>query len=259
MRRVACALAFIFCVHVVADANGGCSNSLRKERSVAVRTYRKDLQENQDCGEICYADPEKIACCPVGYICCTPGSILSKCCRADYPICGEFCCPTGYPQECGSKYCCTSESHCCSDGETCCVSEDQCCGDKCCQQQSPCCTGPGDEKACCDEENMACCGSTIGCVNQCPCPFDAIGCVPAPANDLEQSDPTAGLFGVAFDCPSPATTQTLYRILRADESCNVGLLAKNPSQSRTVNSHVLCGSRNNYQSQYISTTSSTEV
>lgn len=265
--KVACALAFIFCVYVVADAHGGCITKLRKEHSgsITVRTIPSHLQKNQDCGQVCYVGHGVIGCCPVGYICCTPGSISSKCCAVDYPICGKFgCCPNGYPKECGSKYCCKSESYCCGGGETCCASEDQCCGDKCCQQQSPCCTGPNDNKACCDEDKMACCGSTIGCVSQCPCPFDAIGCVPAPAN--EQSDPTVGLFGLVFgtvniDCPSPSITNALYRILRADESCNVGLLAKDPSQSRTVNSHVLCGGtkRYEYKSQYISTTSSVEV
>jgi hypothetical protein len=61
------------------------------------------------------------------------------------------------------------------------------------------------------------------------------------------------------DCPSPLTAIAMYRILRKDESCTEGLIAKDPSQERTVISHVNCGGRDYYKSQYISFTTSLEV
>ena len=51
----------------------------------------------------------------------------------------------------------------------------------------------------------------------------------------------------------------LYRVLRAEEDPSIGLIAKDPSAKKTVLSHVNCGSRNNYTSQYISTTASLDV
>jgi hypothetical protein len=51
----------------------------------------------------------------------------------------------------------------------------------------------------------------------------------------------------------------LYRILRPDESVKIGLVAKNSFAEKTVISHVNCGSKNNYKSQFISTTASLEV
>jgi hypothetical protein len=61
------------------------------------------------------------------------------------------------------------------------------------------------------------------------------------------------------DCPSPSTATAMYRILRTDESCTEGLIAKDPSQNRKVISHVNCGGRDYYKSQYISFTTSLEV
>ena len=51
----------------------------------------------------------------------------------------------------------------------------------------------------------------------------------------------------------------LWRILRPDEDPKVGLVAKDPQACKTVISHVNCGSREGYKSQYISTTASYDV
>ena len=108
---------------------------------------------------------------------------------------------------------------------------------------------------------MACCGGTYGCVSPCQSPFDAIGCAVASAEDNEKQSENFDLINSPpqVTCPSPATTKTLYRILRPEENCDVGLIAKDPSQTRTVLSHVNCGSRKNYKSQFISFSSSMEV
>ncbi|KAK3108583.1 hypothetical protein FSP39_011296 [Pinctada imbricata] len=51
-----------------------------------------------------------------------------------------------------------------------------------------------------------------------------------------------------------AINRYLYRILRDDEDPNMGLRAKNPQATKSIQSHVGCGSKRNYASQYISTT-----
>ena len=51
----------------------------------------------------------------------------------------------------------------------------------------------------------------------------------------------------------------LWRILRPDEDPKVGLIAKDSEASKTVISHVNCGSRKGYKSQFISTTASYDV
>lgn len=50
------------------------------------------------------------------------------------------------------------------------------------------------------------------------------------------------------------TPRYLYRVLRDDENPENGLHPKDPEATKSVQSHVGCGSRNNYRSQYISTT-----
>lgn len=109
---------------------------------------------------------------------------------------------------------------------------------------------------------MACCDSLYGCVSPCTCPFDAIGCEPISARD-DSENQSEYLYPIAgppqVECPSPSTTGTLYRILRNDESCDEGLIAKDPSKQKTVLSHVNCGGRPKYTSQFISFTSSIEV
>lgn len=46
----------------------------------------------------------------------------------------------------------------------------------------------------------------------------------------------------------------LYRVLREDENTNDDIYAKNMYATKTIQSHVGCGSRPNYESQYISCT-----
>ncbi len=241
--------SLLFCVICVAltdcvltSISTSPSSAGRSETAVAI-----DRTEDQDCatvGPITYY-------CPGDEVCCLPGNPASNCCPAAKPLCfdNEYCCATEYPQLCGTLYCCTSDSYCC-DGQGCCASEDQCCGpDQCCTEEAPCCTGP-DSKTCCDEDTMACCGPEFGCGAPCEVQFDALGC------QLPATDETVG---VPWVCQTLAETSTLYRILRIDESCDVGILAKNPAATKTVRSHVNCGSKSGYKSQYISFTTSMEA
>lgn len=57
---------------------------------------------------------------------------------------------------------------------------------------------------------------------------------------------------------SPAYS-ILYRVARSDENPKDGLVAKDPSAEKSVISHVNCGGRSNYKSQFISTTKSLDV
>ena len=204
------------------------------------------------CAQICSWWSCTTYYCPGDTICCTPGSPSSRCCAADHPLCvAEGCCPEGYPKVCG-EYCCVSDSFCC--GDNCCESEDTCCNsENCCDETEPCCK-EGETPTCCDKESMACCNGGIGCGPICPSPFDAVGC----GIDSEDADQQQLM---AFDCPDPTTTNwQLYRVMRTNEDCSSGLLAKNPlDTTTTVNNHVECGSQPQYTSQYISFTSSLEV
>lgn len=189
--------------------------------------------------------------CPGDGICCTPGDPESKCCPAEYPLClPEGCCPKGYPKLCG-KYCCEADSFCCND-EHCCKNEDACCGkEQCCREEAPCCK-EDDTSACCNKDTMGCCDG-YGCVSPCESQFDAIGCqlssLSLGVKEKEALD-TGGFcrFG-----------KSLFRILRPAEIPKIGIVAKNPLAERTVLSHVNCGSRPKYTSQYISTTTSLDV
>ena len=245
-------LLFIGCAQTMGAVNPFAS--IRIPCSPAQYSPSEDLKSKGVRYQVCAEVGGITYYCPGDGICCIPGSPSSNCCPEDKPLCidNEYCCAEGYPKLCG-EYCCTSNSYCC-DNEFCCTSEDQCCGpDQCCQEQAPCCTGP-DENTCCDKDLMACCDGEYGCVAPCECPFDAIGC------NVESSKQVRGIGGPPkVDCPSPAQSGVIYRILRPDENCNVGLIAKNPLATKTVLSHVNCGSRNNYASQYISFSSSIEV
>lgn len=53
--------------------------------------------------------------------------------------------------------------------------------------------------------------------------------------------------------------ERLWRILRPDEDPKVGLKAKNPQADKSVISHVICGGRKGYKSQYISTSATYEA
>lgn len=204
--------------------------------------------------EVCAIIGDTIYYCPDDTICCTPGDPESRCCPEDHPLCiGLFCCPDGYPKICG-RYCCTPESVCCN-GEYCCKTEQACCGGlQCCADETPCCKNAGKD-SCCDKNTQACCDG-YGCVAPCESQFDAIGCqlTSLSLNSRQQKEKElylTELTGNGF--------QTLYRILRPDEDPIKGLVAKNPLAKKSVISHVNCGSRPNYKSQYISTTTSLDV
>jgi len=100
-------------------------------------------------------------------------------------------------------------------------------------------------KTCCNINTQACCGDGIGCVVPCESQFDATAC----HLDIDRLQPKR---------TSPSIGRFLYRILRPDEKLS-GIVAKNPQASKTVLSHVNCGSRPNYKSQFISTCASLET
>ncbi len=59
--------------------------------------------------------------------------------------------------------------------------------------------------------------------------------------------------------PGLKKTKVLYRVIRSDESCENGLLAKDPEAKHTIASHVVHGSKKKKGSQYISFTTSLEI
>lgn len=197
--------------------------------------------------EVCAEVGGTIYYCPGDTICCTPGDPESKCCPEDHPLClPEGCCPEGYPKVCG-RYCCEEDSFCCN-GENCCLYEEACCGeDQCCFEEAPCCDD-GLFKTCCAKNILACCDG-FGCVNPCESQFDAIGCQ---LSDLSLSSGSVEGSVCTFG-------KRVFRILRPDEIPKVGIVATNPFATRTVLSHVNCGSRPMYTSQYISATASLDV
>ena len=248
--------------------------------------------------EICADEGGVIYYCPGDEICCTPGDPLSKCCPAEEPLClpvenPERCCPVGYPKLCGlycceedsfccnEKTCCENEgaccgAQCCEDGEfccsgvsccdsgdsccgvkccdvgefccngiSCCDSADACCGTQCCPEDAPCCR-QDESSACCDKVTMGCCDG-YGCVTPCPSQFDAIGCQ---LSSLSLDDK---LLEALYGLPT-----NVYRLLRPDENPD-GIVAKNPGAQKSVLSHVNCGSRPKYASQFISTSASLDV
>jgi hypothetical protein len=62
----------------------------------------------------------------------------------------------------------------------------------------------------------------------------------------------------AGDCPT-LNTGVLYRATDPNQNCRGGLIAKDPTAKKTVSSHVGCGSRPNYKSQYISFSTSYDI
>ena len=126
--------------------------------------------------------------------------------------------------------------------------EEACCGkDQCCPKEASCCKY-GEPKKCCDKNLMACCEG-YGCVAPCESQFDTIGCQLAELS-LSSAEVDGSLCRLG---------KTLFRLLRPDENPLVGIVAKNPHATKTVLSHVNCGSRLNYKSQYISATTSLPV
>ena len=161
-------------------------------------------------------------------------------------------CPDGYPKLCG-RYCCKEDSFCCN-GKNCCKNEEACCGeDQCCLEESPCCEY-AESKTCCNKDTRACCDG-YGCTDPCESQFDAIGCQ---LSDLHLNDKLNDTHTGAGQEAKPFY-RVLYRILRPDEDPVKGLVAKDPSANKTVLSHVNCGSKPNYKSQFISTTSSLDT
>lgn len=238
--------------------NNNCKRVLRQLPTAAAShkgQELEDLQTNvgyQVCARVCSFGSCTTYYCPGDGICCTPGDPNSKCCPAEYPLClPQGCCPEGYPKICG-KYCCEEDSFCCND-EYCCKNENDCCGkEKCCLEQSPCCKQDGTS-ACCDKDSMGCCEG-YGCVPPCPSQFDAIGCQLSSLS-IDSEAEKESLFTGGFR----TFTKDLFRILRPDENPNVGIVAKNPFADKTVLSHVNCGGRQKYKSQFISATTSLDV
>ena len=63
-----------------------------------------------------------------------------------------------------------------------------------------------------------------------------------------------------MDCPNRLETGLLYRVTYPGQSCyGGGLIAKDPTASKSPLSHVNCGSKPGYQSQFLSFTTSLEV
>ncbi|XP_020621807.1 uncharacterized protein LOC110059455 isoform X2 [Orbicella faveolata] len=267
--------------HKVRRENG-CKKALRK----AASPEKSDLHKSKVNFEVCFEVEGVTYYCPGDDRCCSPGNPESKCCPADHPLClpeedPEFCCPEGYPKLCG-EYCCTASSFCCNE-ENCCLDERECCGEQCCEAEEKCCGGNCCEAGlfCCNEESCcqdeaACCGKNCctgenscckenatetccnkntmgccdgyGCVSPCQSQFDAIGCQLSRFS-LEEEE----LLAEPLTLP-----ENIYRILRPDENPE-GIVAKNPAAQKTVLSHVNCGSRPQYASQFISTSASLDV
>ena len=91
---------------------------------------------------------------------------------------------------------------------------------------------------------MDCFGDGYGCVPPFPTQFDAIGCQ---FSSLSLDDELLE--------PRYALPENLYRILRPDENPE-GIIAKDSGAQNSVRSHVNCGSRRGYSSQFISTSAS---
>ena len=211
--------------------------------------------------QVCATTPSGYYYCPGDTICCTPGSPTSLCCPADHPLCvPEGCCAKGHPKVCGNL-CCISDNFCC--GNNCCENEDTCCNsESCCSKEEPCCN-KGNKPGCCNKETNVCCGG-MGCGLMCSSPFDALGCE---SQELQSAEMDI-LMGnqlqeqmVNIVCPDPLSSKwQLYRVLRPEEVCSPGLVAKNPTDvTTTVQEHVDCGSTPGFTSQYISFTTSLDI
>ena len=210
--------------------------------------------------EFCFTqgDPHVISdlCCPAEKPFCLPQEDPKRCCPSGYKkLCGLYCCVAD-SFCCNEKICCEKESaccgaRCCEDGEyccyrfSCCDSADACCRGLCCREDASCCKHDESE-ACCNKVTMGCCDG-YGCVPPCPSQFDAIGCQ---LSSLSLDDK---LLEVPYGLPT-----NVYRLLRPNENPD-GIVAKNPGAQKSVLSHVNCGSRPKYASQFISTSASLDV
>ncbi|CAL4136557.1 unnamed protein product [Meganyctiphanes norvegica] len=179
-------------------------------------------------------------CCTAGYTCCEDDKCCldgtkccedDKCCPDETPVCCDgvpLCCPEG--TECNKEKltCCPEKTpKACSLG-VCCEDED-CCGDNCgCDSGNSCC----NDDSCCDDTSTSCCPK--GC-NGCKYPWSALPCTSETSN--------LAAYPTADTCPTPGSVNgSIYRILRKEESCGKGLLAKDTSGSSevTVDQHLAC-------------------
>ena len=208
-------------------------------------------------GICCTPGSPESTCCPADLpVCCAPMSPGSLCCPADHPVCfEEGCCVSGSTKVCGDK-CCTSDSSCCLDVDNCCETADACCSStECCSEESPCCRKEGEtEGECCNQDSMACCGDSLyGCATPCSSQFETVPCDGVTAEKF-------AFQAVDVVCPNRLQTRKLYRATYPGQTCyGGGLMAKNPQATRSVSSHVGCGSRVGYTSQYISFSTSLDV
>ena len=263
------------------DGDQSTSRSREMLEKTSTASQRgKQLRSSLTSDQVCHRHCTWWSCttyfCKDG-VCCTPGSKDSKCCPNRAPVCvGTGCCYVDLPKPCGDL-CCETDSFCCDD-EVCCKDENSCCDQQCCIDYAPCCRHE-DTKKCCSEETMACCDG-YGCVDPCESQFDAIGC--QFSNDGELSDngefpdngegpnggelqegPEASDNGNVEESAAKsreirALRDKLYRILRPDENPQ-SIVPKDITAQKTVLSHVNCGSRPRYTSQYISTSASLDV
>ncbi|XP_067057983.1 uncharacterized protein [Acropora muricata] len=237
--------ATLFALGEKVDKPNSCKKVLAKKASSLSVEQIGDLLSKARY-EVCVDEGKEVYHCPGGKTCCTPGDPASKCCPADHPLCinSEYCCKQGYPKLCG-PYCCKEDSFCCNK-ETCCEYKGACCGAQCCPADAPCCK-EGKTPTCCDKDTMGCCAGGYGCVSPCPSQFDAIGC------ELSSLSLDDELLEAPYALP-----KYIYRILRLEENPDK-IVAKDPRAQRTVLSHVNCGSRPKYTSQFISTSASLDV
>ena len=149
----------------------------------------------------------------------------------------------------------------------------QSCSAKRCPRSEPCCQVTIKEGVCCDDDTKACCGS-LGCLKPCKSQFDAVPCNAGLHKTRRRYWPRAGKtrclhrrcsFSRRFKRKGPGIPcgvwdrEVLYRLLRSKENCKDGLTAKSRTAEKSVQSHIGCGSRKNYKSQFISTTTVLEV
>ena len=255
-----------------ADGSSDQSSSISREMQERISTVsqrgkqlRSSLTSDQVCHKHCNFWGCKTYFCKDG-VCCTPGSKDSTCCPNKSPVCvgNNQCCYTDFPKPCGNV-CCKTDAFCCED-EVCCKDENSCCDQQCCIEDAPCCRHAGTKK-CCSVETMACC-EEFGCVAPCESQFDAVGCQFSDDGELSdggelQEDPDASdnenVEGSEAKSPEvTALGDKLYRILRPNEDPQ-SIVPKDITAQRTVLSHVNCGSRPGYTSQYISTSASLDV
>ena len=242
------------------------------EKTSTVSQRGKQIRSGLTSDQICYRHCNWWGCttyfCKDG-VCCKPGSKDGSCCPNRTPVCVPGgCCDKDFPKPCG-EVCCKTDSFCC-DEEVCCKDENSCCDQQCCIEDAPCCRHE-DSKKCCSVETMACCDG-YGCVDPCESQFDAIGCQFSDDGELSENGelpdngegPNGGELQLGPEESAAKSREVraigdkLYRILRPNENPQA-IVPKDITAEKTVLSHVNCGSRPRYASQYISTSASLDV